>query len=329
MRKNIIVTGLLCLSFVLSGANGVKASTTAEPAGLPKTGEIAMYRVYNPNSGEHFYTGNASERDHLVSIGWRDEGVGWIAPTSGKPVYRLYNPSVGDHLYTKDSGERNALVKAGWRYESVCWYSDTSETTPVYRQYNRNAVTGTHNFTASANEKSNLTQAGWADEGVAWYAKSVAAESVKDAMASNKTQQNNSIESRAAQNMGTVGNLIIDAIGTNVALNNNGSAQAIVDRVNSAAYLEGWATPIIADHRHQSNFKKLTECKGQYAYVTIGGKTTRYQCVNMEAGKNNGSSLVTASGKDVTSNKTCDLVMYTCQSDSEGVNIWITEWNVA
>ena len=35
----------------------------------------SMYRLYNPNSGEHFYTSNQGERDHLVSLGWRYEGV--------------------------------------------------------------------------------------------------------------------------------------------------------------------------------------------------------------------------------------------------------------
>ena len=56
-----------------------------------------MYRVYNPNSGEHFYTSNKVEKDHLVSLGWRYEGIGWQAPTvSNYPVYRLYNAYGGE-----------------------------------------------------------------------------------------------------------------------------------------------------------------------------------------------------------------------------------------
>ena len=35
-----------------------------------------MYRLYIPNSGEHFYTANAAENDFLVSVGWNDEGIG-------------------------------------------------------------------------------------------------------------------------------------------------------------------------------------------------------------------------------------------------------------
>ena len=31
---------------------------------------LDMHRLYNPNSGEHFYTSTVAERDHLVSVGW-------------------------------------------------------------------------------------------------------------------------------------------------------------------------------------------------------------------------------------------------------------------
>lgn len=34
-----------------------------------------MYRLYNPNSGEHFYTASDEERWHLIDVGWNDEGT--------------------------------------------------------------------------------------------------------------------------------------------------------------------------------------------------------------------------------------------------------------
>lgn len=37
-----------------------------------------MYRLYNPNSGEHFYTGSAEERAMLVEAGWHYEDIGWF-----------------------------------------------------------------------------------------------------------------------------------------------------------------------------------------------------------------------------------------------------------
>lgn len=126
-----------------------------------------MYRLYNPNSGEHFYTEDMKERNHLIRVGWRDEGVAWVSPSRGEPVYRLYNPNAGDHHYTKEDRERRALVKAGWRYEGIGWYSGGNQ--PVYRQYNPNAKTGTHNYTPNVKENNYLVGLGWRYEGISWY----------------------------------------------------------------------------------------------------------------------------------------------------------------
>ena len=134
-------------------------------------GQTEMYRLYNPNSGEHFYTADMNERRNLVAAGWRYEGVGWVAPTSSSaPVYRLYNPNAGDHHYTLDVAERDNLSSLGWNYEGVGWYSDTDQTVMVYREYNPNAIAGAHNFTTDESEDVFLGSAGWNREGVAWYA---------------------------------------------------------------------------------------------------------------------------------------------------------------
>ncbi|MBE6465928.1 leucine-rich repeat domain-containing protein [Denitrobacterium detoxificans] len=132
--------------------------------------ETPMYRLYNPNGGEHFYTAVVSERDNLQSLGWNYEGVGWMAPsTSNTPVYRLYNPNGGDHHYTMSVEERDWLVGLGWRYEGIGWYSDDAKATPLYREYNPNALTGSHNYTTSKDENDNLVRLGWNAEGIAWY----------------------------------------------------------------------------------------------------------------------------------------------------------------
>ncbi|MDT2758892.1 C39 family peptidase [Enterococcus xiangfangensis] len=130
---------------------------------------VAMSRLYNPNSGEHFYTANTNERDNLKRVGWRYEGIGWNAPTNGNPVYRLYNPNVGDHHYTLNANERDNLKRAGWRYEGIAWYSP-AKGTPLYRLYNPNAKTGTHHYTLDTNERDNLKRSGWRYEGIAWNA---------------------------------------------------------------------------------------------------------------------------------------------------------------
>ncbi len=149
----------------------VLAAILAGPAPALAADTIEMYRLYNPNSGEHFYTASAGEKSALVAAGWRSEGVGWVAPASSQtPVYRLYNRNGGDHHYTTSAGESSMLVAAGWRDEGIGWYSDDDKTYPVYRQYNPHASTGAHNFTTSKGENDNLVAAGWRAEGIGWYA---------------------------------------------------------------------------------------------------------------------------------------------------------------
>lgn len=133
-----------------------------------------MYRVYNPNSGEHFYTSNKAEKDHLVNLGWKYEGIGWKAPTvSNYPVYRLYNANGGEHHYTMNVAEKNNLVKLGWKYEGIGWFSadpNDSNSVPLLREYNPNAFANNHNYTVNKAEHEWLVSLGWKDEGKAWYA---------------------------------------------------------------------------------------------------------------------------------------------------------------
>ena len=129
----------------------------------------AMFRLYNPNSGEHFYSSSTVERDHLISLGWQDEGTGWIAPASGDAVYRLYNPYAGEHHYTLSAAERDMLVSVGWNDEGVGWYSDPNESVPLFRVYNPNEYANNHHYTTSAAERDMLLSIGWQDEGVSWH----------------------------------------------------------------------------------------------------------------------------------------------------------------
>ncbi len=133
-------------------------------------GHCLMYRLYNPNTGEHFYTGKKKEGNKLVDAGWTYEGVAWEGPTkSDTPVYRLYNPNVGEHHYTPSKKERDKLVKLGWNDEGIGWYSDDNKGTPLYRLYNPNAITGNHHYTTSTKERDKLVKIGWNDEGIGWY----------------------------------------------------------------------------------------------------------------------------------------------------------------
>ena len=154
-----------CTSATIATTRNGRADT------YTKTGAgIEMFRLYNPNSGEHFYTADTNERDTLVELGWNYEGVGWMAPkSSSAPVYRLYNANAGEHHYTPAANEMASLVEAGWTYEGIGWYSDDAKTTPLYRDYNPNAYANNHNYTTDLNEHTTLVGLGWRAEGIAWY----------------------------------------------------------------------------------------------------------------------------------------------------------------
>ena len=88
-----------------------------------------MYRIYNPNSGEHFYTSDKVEKEHLVSLGWKYEGIGWFSAdpndSNSVPLLREYNPNAfsNNHNYTTNSKEHSWLVSLGWKDEGKAWYA--------------------------------------------------------------------------------------------------------------------------------------------------------------------------------------------------------------
>lgn len=182
--KEMAVYGGTIEDGVFSFANNAKSHSydyNTQSDGITMTVSILkadlMNRLYNPNSGEHFYTKDQHEKDVLVKLGWKYEGIGWSAPVEGAPVYRLYNPNAGDHHYTMSSNEKDTLVSIGWQYEGIGWYSVSKVTAPaygalqVYREYNPNAkAAGSHNYTVSEIENDDLADKGWIEEGIAWWA---------------------------------------------------------------------------------------------------------------------------------------------------------------
>jgi hypothetical protein len=185
--KKLFLTGLVFVGFALAQA----PETTVHAA---DTGRVDMYRMYNPNSGEHFYTGSRNEAQSLAKVGWHAEGIGFTAPAkSSTPVYRLYNANAGDHHYTTDANEKDSLVKVGWKYEGIGWYSSDAKKVQVLRAYNPNAKAGSHNYTTNAGEQRNLISAGWRDEGVAWYAIE-AGKSTSNVTSTNDNQNSNMLK---------------------------------------------------------------------------------------------------------------------------------------
>ncbi|MFB8538758.1 C39 family peptidase [Enterococcus thailandicus] len=94
-----------------------------------------MYRLFNPYSGEHFYTRDTGERDKLRKIGWNYEGVGWQAPTTGASLLqalqykgKITNWSLTQFLNTipkSTNGNPNTgfvgspFVENSWTYSAI------------------------------------------------------------------------------------------------------------------------------------------------------------------------------------------------------------------
>lgn len=148
---------------------GDKLNKLIEEYGLTQYDtDIKMHRLYNRNTGEHFYTTKEIEKDNLMKKNWYYEGIAWYSPHSGEAVYRLLNPNSGEHHYTQNINEKNNLIAKGWKDEGTGWYSGGIQA--VYRLYNPNVQTGSHHYTLHVDEKNNLVAKGWKDEGIAWYA---------------------------------------------------------------------------------------------------------------------------------------------------------------
>lgn len=150
---------------------------------------FAVYRVYNPNTGEHVLTGSQQEVKNLAAKGWNDEGVAWYFLRTGRQpivsIARFYNPNTGEHFYVNwDSPEVEGLLESGWKDEGMIgnapmvseFSQRISETTtitvfssPVYRLCNPNCTgAGAHHYTTDAAERDHLVSLGWRYEGVAW-----------------------------------------------------------------------------------------------------------------------------------------------------------------
>ncbi len=141
----------------------------------------AIYRFFNVQTGAHFFTASAAERDFVIQTypQFQYENIAFYAygqPTSGQStVFRFFNKSNGAHFYTINQAESD-FVRANYpvfNYEGPIWYAQASAaagTTPIYRFYKPS--TGTHFYTVNAAERDFII-ANYRDfqyENIAYYA---------------------------------------------------------------------------------------------------------------------------------------------------------------
>ena len=138
-----------------------------------------VYRLYNSQTGTHFWTENIAERNKYKQNGYNEEGVAFhqvsliknvAPPPAGKKlVYRFYGRPGNTHFWTVNILERDNLIRQGNRYEGIAFLApEASNSSPVYRLYN--TVTKRHFYTLSTAERDRFSQVGtWRAEGVAFY----------------------------------------------------------------------------------------------------------------------------------------------------------------
>lgn len=134
------------------------------------------------------------------------------------------------------------------------------------------------------------------------------------------------------ENLGTYGRLYFPSINLSVAvysanlvINENYNAQAIVDRVDSAAYFNIGNKGVIGDHNYQGFNKILNLSIGASAYIKRkNGLIENYKMINKFPGKNISNDLIDLNGNSVN-NYNGQLIIYTCYNSSN--EIILTIWD--
>lgn len=170
MKKRLFNTLLATTLVAVTVVTGLVHPETAKAAAPEAPAPAPIYRLYNPDNGEHLYTTDANERNVLYNnYGWGYEGVAWYSANTGTPVYRLYNNALCNHLYTTDLNEINVLTtmeNSAWTVDNdgkPLFYSGGN--VPIYRVYNEK-LQGMHHLTTDRNEYNTLPDYGWAQEGM-------------------------------------------------------------------------------------------------------------------------------------------------------------------
>ncbi|WP_336691531.1 trypsin-like serine protease [Delftia acidovorans] len=122
----------------------------------------AIYRFFNRETGAHFYTASAGERDQVIATypAFQYENVAFYAYTQMQqglePVFRFFNRNTSAHFFTIDAFERNQvkIYYPSFIDEGIAWYAATTAvngTVPIFRFFNEQ--TGAHFYTINVAER--------------------------------------------------------------------------------------------------------------------------------------------------------------------------------
>ncbi|GHO90061.1 hypothetical protein KSF_001090 [Reticulibacter mediterranei] len=178
-RQFFIRTSVIAVAAALGIVGAEAALETTHASGGVQA--LPLYRLVKNDTGNHFYTTSAKERDDAIHHnGYRYEFVaGYILPKQENgtvPLYRLVKGSSTyiDHFYTTSAKERDdAIHHNGYRYEFVAGYilpKQENGTVPLYRLVKGSSTYIDHFYTTSAKERDDaIHHNGYRYEFVAGY----------------------------------------------------------------------------------------------------------------------------------------------------------------
>ena len=145
------------------------------PYSPSNAGRSPLYRMYNSQIVDHFYTTDYSEVANAQQINYVYEGIACSlrdSQVSGtQPLLRYWSQSAYDHFYTLHSSEISGNLKNfHYKYEGVTGYCSPQpgpNLVPLYRYYHEQNAD--HFYTTDENEIGTSGNGGYAYETVACY----------------------------------------------------------------------------------------------------------------------------------------------------------------
>jgi hypothetical protein len=142
-------------AYPLAAGEGVPAGGFQEPDYAAT--DTRLFRAYDADSDDHFYTTSIDEFRNAITLGYMDEstgrsgiGVSTVQHPGSTALHRLYNPALGLHYYTTNSAERDQLVAGSYVYErdeGFVFETQVDTTVEIWRLYN--STKGGHLYTES------------------------------------------------------------------------------------------------------------------------------------------------------------------------------------
>lgn len=236
-----------------------------------------FYRLYNPNSGDHFYTSDTNEVKSAKNYGYVEESWASQIYSEQRPdtiaLHRMYNQKTGDHFYTSDINEVTTAKKLGYLDEGNAGYIYNSQkegTVPLYRLFN--SAAGDHFYTEDANLE-NAMRYGYKYEGIAGYLPSIGEDKFQGHLSSYAYPENNHHSKDEYNSYGTAG---IYGMATDLTLDFSGNdvkkslyfAANPSDQVKIPLYRA--YSPITGDHFYTTDVNR-EGAFGSYGFEGITG----------------------------------------------------------